>query len=528
MLKGLRVLRPWTLLRSAKHYGAMRPLHNLARRWLRPYLVTVALLAGLGYLYFAFFPALSILLLLSIPDTLIAAIGPVGWAMAGAELGVAALAGLITYQLARVRLPPPGGYLIRAGDAPALFQDIEELRASYRSPAIHRICLTSRFVIETVRTPNGGFPLKYTNTLLIGLPVMQSLSPAQFKIALAGKIAQLSLKHNRLTGRIHYLRQVWAQYRAVSTVGRILGHLALRAFFSWYAPLFSFISLPAVRMDECEADTYCLDLFNDQDVLETIFAMEIYKRFLEERFWPAIHNMLHRQGDRSSCAPYSKMEKAFRQGIRNADAQRWLSSAYAEHPYTKKTLPSLRERMEAMGHSRHWVPRANSKNAARHFLADASLNVLVAQMDREWLKKPVTPPKIQHRSDHLEQDRQRLKLLHQKARHTPLNDRETLEYAMLAAKCLDRRSASALHKMLLAKNSRDAKLNFVVGRFLLSRKDPDGLRALKTAMELDMRCAAPVNRLIMQFQAEMKRTHEAGNRNANAASNRPEKLATGL
>lgn len=527
MLKGLRALRPWALLRSAKHYGATRPLHTLARRWPRLYLVVAALLAGLGYLYLALFPALSVLLLLDLPDTLTTATGPAEWAMAGAELGVAALAGLIIYHLARIRLSPPGSHLVQADDAPALFQVIEELRVSYRSPAIHRVCLTSRLGIETVRTPHGGFPLKYTNTLLIGLPVMQSLSPAQFKIALAGKIAQLSFTHNWLTGRIHYLRQVWTQYCAVSMAGRTPGHLALRAFFSWYAPLFSFVSIPTVRMDECEADNYCLDLFNDQDVLETIFAMEIHKRFLEERFWPAIHNM--QQGEKFSYTPYAGMEKAFCQGMRDADAQRWLSDAYAEHPYTKRTLPPLRERMDAMGHSKYWVPPANRKNAARHFFTGTSLSDAMERMDREWLKKPVAPQKIHHESSQLEQDRQRLKLLHQKARHTPLNSRETLEYAILAAKCLERRGARALHKMLLAKNSRDAKLNFVVGRFLLSCKDPDGLRALKTAMELDKRCAEPGSRLIAQFQAEMKRTNEARNRDAMAIPNRSEKkLATGL
>lgn len=528
MWKGLGALRQWALPRSDKRYGVTRPLHDLARRWPRPYLVAVALLAGLGYLYLALFPALSILLLLDFPDTLTTATGPAEWGLAGAELGFSALAGLITYHLACIRLSLPGSRLIQAGEAPALFQIIEELRESYRSPAIHRVCLTSRFAIETVRTPSGGFPLKYTNTLLIGLPVMQSLSPTQFKIILAGKIAQLSLTHNRLTGRIYYLRQVWIQYRAASMAKRTSGHLALRAFFSWYAPLFSFISLPAVRMDECEADTYCLNLFNDQDVLETIFAMEIHKRFLEERFWPAIHN-IQRQGGKFSCAPYAIMEKAFCQGIRNTDAQRWLSDAYAEQPYTNKTSPSLQERMEAMGHSRYWAPQANKKNAARHFFTDASLSTLTAQMDREWLQKSAAPQQIRHAGSQLAQDKQRLSLLHQKMRRVPLNDREVLDYAMLAAKCLDRHSARALHKTLLAKNSRDAKLNFVVGRFLLSCNDPDGLHALKTAMELDKRCTDPARRLIAQFQAETKRANETRDHEARPVVNRSEKkLATGL
>lgn len=500
MLKGFRVLRPWALLNSAKRYGAAHPLHSLARRWPYPYLAFVALLAGLGYLFFAFFPALSALLLLGFPDALSSATSPVEWLMAGTELGLAALAGLITYHLARIRLSPPGSHLIQAGDAPSLFQVIEELRASYRSPAIHRVCLTNRFGIEMVCTPNGGFPLQYTNTLLIGLPILLSLSPPQFKIALAGKIAQLSLTHNWLTGRLHYLRQVWVQYRMASMAARTPGHLILRAFFFWYTPLFSFVSIPAVRMDECEADNYCLDLFNDQDILEMIFAMEIHKRFLEERFWPAIHKM-QRQGDRSSHTPYAKMERVFCQGIRDADAQCWLSDAYTEHPYTKRTSPPLQERMEAMGHSRYWAPPASQENAARQFLTATSLSAAMARMDREWTTRSFAPQQTHQGSGQLEQDKRQLKLLHQKARHTPLNNREMLEYAMLAAKCLDQRSASLLHKTLLAKNSHDAKLNFVVGRFLLSCKDPDGLRALQTAMNLDKRCAEPASRLIAQFQA---------------------------
>jgi len=473
--------------------GGKTRLQGFAHHWPRLYLALVVCVACLGFVYLAAFPALTVLLLLDLPGLLTTAGSPAEWALAAGEALAAAAAVLVSYQLARIRFPLPGRHPVEAAEAPALFQLIEELRRVYGSPAIHRVCLKSDFVLELVRTPTSGFPLRYTNTLLIGLPVLLSLSPQQFKTALARKIGQLSLTQNPLTGRIYHLRQVWKQYRKIALADSAAAYWVLDAFFSWYSPLFSYLSFYAARRDELEGDSYSLDICSDVDVLESMFAMETWKRFVQERFWPAVYS-----SDKCPRAPFADMETAIRRGMRKSDAERWLSAACAEHPGDTDTLPPLRERMEAIGHAQYWLPAASGQSAASAYLGPSAPR-FVESLNREWLRKSLPFWKQSPKNADPDRTDQRLSVLREHIRRASLSDREALEYALIAERQLDPQSAAALHKELLAINRNNPQLNFVVGRFLLARWDPAGVTALRTAMELDKSCVLPARRVIEDF-----------------------------
>lgn len=502
ILTSLHAPHPGELMKNIRGNGPRRLLHAFAQGRPRAYLGVVAVTGALGYLYLAAFPVLAVSLLAGLPDTLAAAHTLTDWAVAALKAAGMIGAGWVSYQLAQLTFPAPGIREITPKDAPELFKLIEELRDLHGGPPIHRICLKSDFSLEVVRTPRHGFALGYTNTLLIGLPVLLSLSPRQFQTALSRRTGQLSLTYNRITGLIYYLRQIWKQFRRLALENHAPVHRVLYAFFSWYAPLFSFLSRDAARADEQEADHYALDAATDADLLDMMLAMEIQQRFLEEKFWPAFF-ATHREGRTPSYTPFAHMAEALRKGFQGKDAERWLNKALAEDSCTAKSTPPLRERLDAIGHTRYRIPAPVDETAASHYLG-ASLSRFMERMDLEWLRT-ASPLRNTPRTDAKAERRpQRLEILRRHARTAVLNKREALEYAMLAERYLDPRSAAAVQKELLAKNAADPKLNFVVGRSLLSCSDPEGLKALRTAMALDQRCILPAKRLIANFRALRK------------------------
>ena len=134
-------------------------------------------------------------------------------------LAIAGLAGWTSIAISRLRPELPPGKPLLPNDFPTLINRIYELRTTYNSPDIEHIRLTTRFDIDLDRTPASGFPLRFTNTLLIGLPVMSCMSPLHLKLLLARQIGHLALSRKQSNHRIIHLRHVWQQYARLYTLG---------------------------------------------------------------------------------------------------------------------------------------------------------------------------------------------------------------------------------------------------------------------------------------------------------------------
>jgi len=87
-------------------------------------------------------------------------------------------------------------------------------------------------------------------------------------------------------------------------------------------------------------------------------------------------------------------------------------------------------------------------------------------------------------------ERRRLSDLKQKADSDSLNDNEAWELAHLTEKLEDKALAIQLYQQVLKQNPNHAKTLFAIGRILLTRDDPTGVKILERAMELDKGCVA--------------------------------------
>src|SRR5262249_15618506 len=157
-----------TLVQRLEEYARKRPAQ---------YRVRVGLLAAMGYAYIV----LVLALLFALLGALVVAgshsearylVGKLGWI-------VLSLA-VIVLRALWVRFPAPRGLELRRDQAPALFRMLDELWSSLRAPRFHHVQLIEEFNAAVVQVPRLGLLGWQRNYLLLGLPLMQALSPEQF------------------------------------------------------------------------------------------------------------------------------------------------------------------------------------------------------------------------------------------------------------------------------------------------------------------------------------------------------------
>jgi hypothetical protein len=496
--------------------GGDDALTALAHRTPHLYVSLVVLAAGVGCAYLASFPLITLFLFLDLGAFVLAPAGKSLLAV-GLQAAVAATAGIISYQLFRIQPPLPNRRSISIPEKSPLASAIAELSRDSGSPAIHQLGLTERFGLEVVRTPRSGFPLLHRNTLLIGLPLLASLSPLHVQILLARELGRLADRHHPLTGRLTQLRETWAQLGEVHDPQRVLAHFALKAFFPWFAPLYARLALPVARLDAQYADSHALERYNDQDVLETLFTTAIAEKFLEQAFWPKVFG-LSREHREPRYLPYSDMHRAARDELTREDALRWLEEAIAQDTERDAPLPSLRERMEALGCAQAWLPPPVKTSAAAQLLGTA-LAPSAERLDREWRAEVLHS--WTSRYHETREARQQMNALYQRARSGVLTVQEAHTYARLAEAYLDEAQAIAVHKSILKMDMRNAALNFSIGSFLASRRDAAGIRALMESMVQDERYAVPARRLLAQFHAQAARAKDQTSSRPSVAFHRP-------
>ncbi len=449
---------------------------------------------GLGYLLL--FPALGLYALNDMINILGTDKGVAWLALAGDAL-VLALAGTVSYAIARFRPKLPNGQTLNRTEAPELFALIDSLQARFKAPPIHRVLLTPAYRIEVLRTPRRGYPLAFENTLKIGLPMLQTQSPLHIETQLARRIGQLAGAARRPNGWLLTLRSAWQAYARSVAGSRDPWSLPLYVFFPWYAPLFDRLSAPAVRRDEFFADDQSMEVVHHEDVAQTMVLTDITQRYLKERFWPALFKDVVRH-PAPPHLPFAAMEEDVTEHLSKALSQRYLNLArLGLQPPHGNDMPGLQERLENIGHSQAELPPPVRGSAARAYLGEA-LGGIQRNMDKAWLETHLT--QWQHRHKRAQGELHRLKTLLNQVPRNLLDEAGTWEAAQLIKKYIeDREQAARLYKCLMQTQKSDARTNFFIGRVLLSLHDPVGVEALERAMRQDATQTVPACQLITRF-----------------------------
>ncbi len=447
------------------------------------YYALVWMLAFFGGAYLLLFPALVI----AMPGFLVYAITqnsplqwqPLQWLLAAGLIAGTSIAARITMAILKVKVDLPAGKPLDAKSFPILIDRITELCNTYSAPTIHHVKLTTHFRIELIRTPSSGFPSKYINTLLIGLPVVSCISPLHLKLLLARHIGPLAKNRNNRCIRILYLRNIWNMYAQYYKQSWQAETLLLRLFFFWYAPLFNVCTIAAAKHGFFVKDKCLLEITSAENAAEAIAVFSIKKRYLKLKFWPQLNESAYKT-PKPTYLPYKSMESVMNQALDIDTAQHFYELEVNREPGPGSEVPNLLKRLAAIGYEDFVIPLPKKESAAHHFLGD-QLVAIQKQLDNVWYLKNKTI--WAHRYTQGIEEKRYLKTLREHAAQSLLSNAEAREYLLLIEKYVTPEKALPLYQEIIKTNMMDPDVCYELGRLLLDAGDDAGIDALKIAMD---------------------------------------------
>jgi Zn-dependent protease with chaperone function len=467
-------------LTNEEFAALVKQLEGLAEKQPGVYRWRVGMLAMLGYVYLAAI-VLGFIGAVIVSTMLIVAIGvPDGRLFLIPFLFLIPV--FVVLRSLWVKFPAPEGTRIKRRQAPELFALLDELRQQLKAPRFHRVLIDRDFNAAVSQIPRLGMLGWQTNYLLVGLPLMQSLSPEQFRAVLAHEIGHLSGNHSQFSGWIYRVRLTWA---------RVLDNFeqdgnewllwTVNRFLKWYVPFFNAYSFVLARADEYEADRCAANLAGKQNCAEALVAMRVKAPQLHN-FWDQVSDRIRQ--DATPPAAYSELMAALRQPVAKSMTQKALATAFEQATDLTDTHPCLRDRLTALAYRIHRpedlpVPAPAGMTAADRFLGPGLVDIL-AQYDREWQSE--VSSHWSERYSYLQRQQNRLNELNAKAIMPGLTQGERWEQAYRTMEVAGNAVALPLMQAFLANFPNHPAANYNVGMMLLSQGDATGVKLVRSAI----------------------------------------------
>jgi Zn-dependent protease with chaperone function len=493
----------------------VRRLEVEARAAPGPYRVRVALLGALGYAY-----------IFAVVALLFATLAGLVWVLLHVRSGTAGIAKLGFVVLALigvllrslwVRLPAPEGLTLSRKEAPRLFEMIDALTTSLRAPRFHHILLDDQLNAAVVQVPRLGLFGWQQNYLLLGLPLMQLLTPDQFRAVVAHELGHLSGNHSRFAGWIYRLRLAWVRILEQLEEDRHIAVFVMERFFNWYAPYFAAYSFVLARADEFVADRCAAEAAGARPAAEGLMRLAVHGAFLGKTFLPDLYKRANEQPD-PPAKMLTDLQRALREQVTPEEAATSLQEALARPTDYNDTHPSLRDRLQGLCYEAPagetldeatlavLLPGAAEETAARRFLGEAEAR-LMAHLESDWRER--TAPGWRQRFEYARGARAKLAALNEKAGREPLTEEEAWDRARWTAEFESEAAALPLLRDLVAAHPRNVGAQFTLGRLLLEQGDDTGIPHVERAMDLDPTVVVPGLMLVNGFLEEQGRKEEA-------------------
>lgn len=489
-------------------------LEEYARREPSTYRFRVGLLAALGYAY--------ILLVLAVIVALIAAV--VYLTFAGGRFNfwvlkfgwVLLVMAAVVLRALWVRIPPPDGIEIKREQAPQLFALVDELTQALDSPRVHTVLVDGDYNASLSQVPRLGMLGWQRNYLALGLPLMQALSPAQFRAVLAHELGHLSGNHGRFASWVYRVRQTWTQLLVRLEHAEGYSSFVFVKFINWYAPYLNAYSFVLARRHEYDADRAASQVAGTRDAAEALAVVDLKGAYLSEKYWPEVFKRADDMAEPSRGA-YAAMRSALRSPVPAGDAQVFLSKSLAQETGYDDTHPSLAARLDALGFdaaarealveelAREPASRPE-ETAAALFLGSAE-EELAGRLDSEWFENVREFWRERHK--YANESRKKLAALEEKARTEELTVDEAWSRAYWTVEFKSEDEAIPILREIVARKPKHTQANFTLGQMLVERKDTAGVEHIERAMAVEPECVAAGCQILYGFFREQGRDAEA-------------------
>lgn len=462
----------------------------------KAYQSKVTMLAILGniYILFGIFILLALLILSCLSVLVLKAFA----------IKLIAIVGVFLFVVVRslwVTVESPTGIKISAQDAPELFAIIDHLSQKLNSPQFNHVLITDDFNAAVVQRPRLGILGWYENYLIIGLPLMQSLSVEQLTAVLAHEFGHLSKNHGRTANWIYRQRIRWSQLfteleQKASTVDIIF-----RPFLKRFVPYFVAYSFPIARANEYEADKISAELTSPEIVAETLSTVNVIGLYLEEHYWPKIFDQAETLSH-PHLSPYTGYVKQLSDEIAKENTQQWLKHSLRIQTDFEDTHPSLSDRLKSIGQTAKAAYAVYGQTADR-LLGQKGIEI-AAKFDQKWQKKVQHDWKKHHQL-----------IQEQKAYLAQLNEKQLQQLEFTLEERFDHihltdqighqpEAAFQLIEQLYQDVPDNPRAVFMYGKALIENKKVQGAVLLEKAMQLDEFLTISCCELLIEYYEDLK------------------------
>lgn len=340
------------------------------------YRFKVIMLTGLGFGYVALFLSLF-LFLMAISITMLA-----DGNFTFGNVKVLLLTGTLSFFIIKaliVKMEMPDGYYLQRDEAPKLFEMIDTLRLRLNTPQIDAIVLDSEFNASVAQISAYGMFGKKRNVLVIGIPLLTTLSQQQFTAVLAHELAHISNSDTALGARIYRLRMSWRRLLHSLEENEQFGTFIFKKFFQWFYPRFDAYTFAMARQEEYDADRSAATVTSSPSMGEALTVISVAAPYYYRDFYSELFEECAKTN--SVPQPYSNFAEKF-QLLSDQKASEYFNEQLAEESYMTDTHPCLKDRLSALGVEAE-LPVRQQESALDYFFAFPGR--VISDFNKMWI-----------------------------------------------------------------------------------------------------------------------------------------------
>jgi TonB family protein len=489
-------------------------LDEQAKRDPAGYKRKVAALAVLGYCYI--FVVSVALLALSVMFIVFLACWHVLVLLKFAWLFLIAV-GLILKSL-WVKQTPPEGLELHRRDVPKLFSLIDKVQRAAGVSTIHKVLLDDSYNCAIVQLPRLGMFGLHENYLLLGLPMLDSLTEEEFTAVLAHEMGHLSSMHGRFGCWVYQVRMSWFQIYVALEQHTQGGSWPIRRFANWFIPLFDKLTLAMRREHEFAADKLSADMLGPEVTARALVRTAICGEYQSREFWPNI-----RKQERFSEQPpqdiFDQLGNALRNSIPQDKLLSYIKADWKKHDGLD-SHPALYERVSAMLPDYDWmqpesalafvqpsVPSVASAPAASAKLLGNQNVFYHKHFNQKWAA--AAAPVWRHNHAEALEDQRKFAELDEKFNSAQILDEEVVELAALAPAVIEGDAVIAYEQRILERFPKVAVAHVAIGMQYLERESDQCIPHFEKATELSMQYNVLANACIAAYMRQQRRDADA-------------------
>ncbi len=416
--------------------------------------------------------------------------GPLDWFLFEL-LGVCALlCGIVAADLLFSRPDFASGVPLTEAQSPELFAMLKRRLSHFRLETVNQVYLDDGTELQIDASPRWLLPFVHRRQLRIGAALLFFLSPAQFRLALAGTVSAHATTRHSMRGSLAQSRRDWNRIATAVNRRSSISSKILRRPLGWIAALVDALGKGLEQHDRQMQYRWLRNNTDERSATELLAARTVAAEFLDKQYWP----MILKAADRCPqpvVHPFGHFELLLQRTLQEADVRRWLTNVRTRSADHCDLLAELGiDFLKWAG-----TPTDSAYNAL--FAAPAVLD----RLDHYWRKQ--IEPEWNQRHQHFQQKQQRFERLQELATQQALHGRSALRYIKLAADLLDREQAIEAWQSTVAANFSDASVCFACGRSLLAANATDtGREALERAAELSPSLTGGVKKLLREYRVD--------------------------